>query len=660
MALMLGIDTGGTYTDAVLVEDGNAARLIASAKAPTTHHDLTIGVAAAVGRVLAIAAPVSAEEIAIVSVSTTLATNALVEGHGEPAGLFTFGFSDSELARIGIKEVLDADLIVRFGGGHDAHGDELEPLDTEGLAVAARQLDPLVTAFAVAAQFSVRNPGHEIAAREVIRSVTAKPVTSSHELSARLDGPRRALTAALNARLIGTIARLNLAVGEVLEHRDIRAPIMVVRGDGSLVSADFAARRPIETVLSGPAASVVGALHLASINNGLVVDIGGTTTDVAVIRGGRPAIAESGATVGGHRTMVEAVGIATAGIGGDSEVRIDSRHAEDAIVLGPERAISLSRLALEYPEIHNVLDRQLAALSGQRGHGRLLVSTAGEKRVTDQRERQLLELLAEGPLPVTEATTSGLVSRAARRLRARGLARVATMTPTDAASVVGLLDGVDRDAALKVAMLLARQPSSNGSAVAADPVEFSHMVIERLVRRSAEFVLRTALADDGITLNSGDAAVLDAALGRHHGVASIAVGLSDAVTAIGAPASAYYDSVARMLGVEAIIPEHAEVANAIGAVVGQVRVRRSATITQPTKGQFRVHLVDQPAFGSVDRAQEHARKTLADMVSEDAEAAGASNPELTANWETRTAVVGGREVFVEGTLTVEASGRPRF
>jgi len=109
-----------------------------------------------------------------------------------------------------------------------------------------------------------------------------------------------------------------------------------------------------------------------------------------------------------------------------------------------------------------------------------------------------------------------------------------------------------------------------------------------------------------------------------------------------------------------VVPDHADVANAVGAVVGRVRVRRSATITQPTRGQFRVHLDDQPTFGSVKNARAKATELLEAAALTDAEAAGAATPELTESWEQRVAVVGEKEVFVEGTLTVEAAGRPKF
>ena len=127
-----------------------------------------------------------------------------------------------------------------------------------------------------------------------------------------------------------------------LAARSIAAPLMVVRGDGALVSAAFARQRPIETILSGPAASLVGARHMTGLDNAVVSDIGGTTTDVAVLDHGRPRLDPEGATVGGFRTMVEAVAMRTFGLGGDSEVALEDGALNPKILLGPRRLVPLA------------------------------------------------------------------------------------------------------------------------------------------------------------------------------------------------------------------------------------------------------------------------------------------------------------------------------
>ena len=276
MAYFLGVDTGGTYTDAVIVDEA-ADRVIGSAKSLTTRGDLALGIGRAVDAALA-ESGVSAAEVALVSLSTTLATNALVEGQGGRVALIFVGFDADDLDRGGLTEALKGDPVVRIAGGHTHAGTEAAPLDLAALEIQLRALGPEVMGFAVAARFATRNPAHEITIRDLIRRVTARPVTCSHELSAQLNGPKRALTAVLNARLIGMIDRLVAACESHLAASGIQAPLMVVRGDGALISAAMVRERPIETILSGPAASIVGARWLTGASDALVSDIGGTTT----------------------------------------------------------------------------------------------------------------------------------------------------------------------------------------------------------------------------------------------------------------------------------------------------------------------------------------------------------------------------------------------
>ena len=198
--------------------------------------------------------------------------------------------------------------MIYCAGGHDVHGNATA-LDLGPLEQALPELADSVSAFAVCGYFATRNPAHELSVLEMIRQRTHLPVTASHQLSSKLGGPRRALTTLLNARLISLIDRLIEATQGFMAARNIAAPLMVVRGDGALVSAAFARERPIETILSGPAASLVGARHLTGLDDAVVSDIGGTTTDVAVLDKGRPRLDPEGATVGGFRTMVEAVGM---------------------------------------------------------------------------------------------------------------------------------------------------------------------------------------------------------------------------------------------------------------------------------------------------------------------------------------------------------------
>jgi len=354
--LYLGIDTGGTYTDAVLWSESTG--IVAKAKSLTTRHDLAEGIAGAVDAVLSEAA-IEPGAVKLVSMSTTLATNALVEGQGGRVALVMIGFAEADLARDGLSKALGSDPVIFCLGGHDVHGDPRQ-LVLDALVAALPSLANTVSGVAVTSYFAVRNPEHEIAVRDVIRERTGLPVTCSHELSSKLGGPRRALTTLLNARLISMIDRLVNATEGFLARRGIVAPLMVVRGDGALVTAEFARVRPIETILSGPAASLVGARYMTGIDNAVVSDIGGTTTDIAVLDGGRLRLDPEGATVGGLRTMVEAVAMRTFGLGGDSEVSLHERSLASTIVLGPRRLVPLALAAVKHGD---AIQRPQAAIA---------------------------------------------------------------------------------------------------------------------------------------------------------------------------------------------------------------------------------------------------------------------------------------------------------
>jgi N-methylhydantoinase A/oxoprolinase/acetone carboxylase beta subunit len=309
MTVALGIDTGGTYTDAVLV-DHASGEVLAGAKALTTRHDLSVGIGQAVAAAFDGQA-MSPAEVDLVALSTTLATNAIVEGRGSPVCLLLIGYDPALIRQYGFERDLVTRDVVYLRGGHDGTGNEVEPLDEAAAREAILARRDEVEAFAVSGYFGVRNPAHELRVRALVEELTALPVTCGHELTTRLNAVRRATTTALNARLIPLLRELIATVRRTLDEQGITAPLMVVKGDGSLVRAEWAMQRPIETILSGPAASVVGAWHLAGRRDVWVVDVGGTTTDIAVLHDGRPRLNPEGAQVGEWRTMVEAVDVHT-------------------------------------------------------------------------------------------------------------------------------------------------------------------------------------------------------------------------------------------------------------------------------------------------------------------------------------------------------------
>jgi N-methylhydantoinase A/oxoprolinase/acetone carboxylase beta subunit len=661
----MGVDTGGTYTDAVVLDAQR--RLMARAKALTTPWDLSIGLEAAIRAVLAeLPEGARREHISLVSVSTTLATNAVVENRFSPICTILIGFDEKMVERSGLKRG-GGGVIVCVRGGHDANGEEAEPLDESAVDVAVREFGAQVQAFAVASIFSVRNPSHERRARERIRSGCAKPVTCGYELSSRLDAPKRALTAALNARLTPQIAQLLEALGRVLEREAISAPVMMVKGDGTLMKAEVALEYPVETVLSGPAASVVGAGFLAGLEDFLVADMGGTTTDVAIVVGGRPSVRADGAVVGDWRTMIEAIDVHTCGLGGDSEVHLDR---ERRLAVGPRKAMPLSLLAAQFPEVLSDLRRLAAEDYPSASATQFAFRNPGRDpgEHLDRIERRIWDALGSVPRRLAVVARTGAGFEALRRLVDRGLATFAGFTPSDALHVLGRQQGWSVEAArLGAAILATEERNASGRKERDTPEGICERTYQHVLREAGRIVLESALAHDpGIEAKHGrwgplGALIEDGIAGRRFSrVIDARIRLATPLVAIGAPAAAYFPEVARRLDAQLLVPEHAAVCNAVGAAVGTVSETSEVLVNQPTFKVFRVH---DPA-GSRDYPEAHAAIEDAKRVSRElaiaaARRAGASDPRVETSVTERRANPGSAaEYLAEATVHSRATGRP--
>ncbi|NQT21162.1 MAG: DUF1638 domain-containing protein, partial [Planctomycetes bacterium] len=313
----LGIDAGGTYTDAVLY-DFAADSTLCKGKALTTKWNYTVGIEQA----LAALAPDRLANVDLVAVSTTLATNAIVEGHGQTVGLLVmppYGiFHPSDIPR-------EPKALIQ--GRLEIDGTEISPIDpAEILQIAAEMVRSHdVGAFAVSGYGSTINPEHELAVKKILREETGLSVTCGHELSELLNFRTRADTAVLNARIIPRLEKFLRDVDTSLHRLGLAAPVMVVKGDGSLMSTATARERPIETILSGPAASVARAIRLTGRSHAIVIDVGGTTSDTATVKDGLVRTCPDGAHVGRWKTHVRALDMRTIGLGGDSLISYANR-----------------------------------------------------------------------------------------------------------------------------------------------------------------------------------------------------------------------------------------------------------------------------------------------------------------------------------------------
>jgi N-methylhydantoinase A/oxoprolinase/acetone carboxylase beta subunit len=222
MAYSLGIDTGGTFTDVVLLDPQR--QVVASAKSLTTRFDLAQGIAGALDQL----PQAWLGQVSLVSLSTTLTTNSVVEGKGSPVCVLLAGYDALQVKSSGLVDLLGSEGIVCLPGGHDAGGIASQALDEAASRAAIAQHMGRVSAFAISATFGVRNPAHEVQLRQWVQEMCDVPVTCGHELASSLGAPRRALTAALNARMIFHVKALIESVQRTLAARAIDAPLMVV------------------------------------------------------------------------------------------------------------------------------------------------------------------------------------------------------------------------------------------------------------------------------------------------------------------------------------------------------------------------------------------------------------------------------------------------
>jgi len=649
----LGIDAGGTYTDAVIY-DFEADRVLGKGKGATTKWDFTLGIGEALDQL----DEEMLREVGLVSVSTTLATNAIVEGRGQKVALVVLPpFGRYAKGEIGHEPT----AVVQ--GMLDIEGRELAPIDREEIRRVGRELAGRgdIGGFAVSGFAGTVNPAHELAVKDVLREETGLTVTCGHELSVLLDFQTRARTAVLNARIIPELARFLAETEGTLQRRGITGPMMVVKGDGTLMSAAVARERPVETILSGPAASVAGATYLTGREEATVVDMGGTTTDTAKLSAGKVRTCVGGTWIGGWRTHVRALEMRTVGLGGDSLVGYEKRE----LVIGPRRVGPISWAGSKWEGTSRALaylERNLDAFDVST-RGMEIVGLAGWKDRFEptEDERKILSLLGERPFSVSELAeriggTHWTLLRL-DRLEAHHAVQRCGLTPTDVLHARGEFDRWDRDAAERICAMFAR--------IAGVPAEvFIEDVIERVIRRLAVEVLKKQIDGEAEADDLEECAVcgvlVDKILGGGAGDYAVKVELRHPVIGIGAPVHCFLGRAARRLGAEVIIPADADVANAIGAITSKVEITRGVEIRPDERGRFAVEGVrGAPVFRKLGEAHAFAVEALGRMVREEGRAAGTEETQVEIGHEDHILpAADGTELFLRRTVTARLRGAP--
>ena len=322
--MRIGLDVGGTHTDAVLMGSNG---IIATAKVVTDHEHLLNSVLSALEKVMRDADHLGIEAVTL---STTLTTNALLEGKADRVGVLV-----SAGPGIDPKHFCIGDAYFVIDGSIDHRGLEQEPLDNDQLDHAVKSCKKAgIRAYAVATKFSTRNPAQELLMEASIGG-DADVITAGHRLSGSLNFPRRVTTAYFNSAVSRQFNDFALAIKNGIAELGLNTTISVLKADGGTMPLATSCVAPVQSILSGPAASIMGIAALCPItSDAVILDIGGTSTDIAIFAKGLPLLEQEGISLRGNPTFVRSLKTMSIALGGDSTLRVH----EGRLSVGPDRS----------------------------------------------------------------------------------------------------------------------------------------------------------------------------------------------------------------------------------------------------------------------------------------------------------------------------------
>lgn len=669
MKLGLGIDTGGTYTDAVIY-DFDTDTILETAKVVTVHEDLTISI----NNILESLPHNTLKEVELVSLSTTLATNACVEGKGGRSVLVFIGCDSSTIYKHGHEYGLPADNDMIFlSGGHNLNGEVISVPDWDLLETEVLKYNNRADSFGIVQMWGMRNPEFEKEAKRRIMNLTGKPVVCAHELTGELNFMRRAASTLLNAQLIPLINDFIDAVKSSLARKSINAPLVIVRGDGSLMSEEFAREKPVETLLSGPAASIAGGVKLSGRKDCIIVDMGGTTSDLALVKDSQIRLAEDGATVGGWKTGTKSILIETVGLGGDSLISIDSNGN---LSVGPLRAAPLSWLASRWP---SVIDSIRGLYYSNVKHSRslcefyYLLKNISDNSDYSSEEVKIISALANGPLSITElAEKAGTSIYEIRtdRLEKQGVVMKSSLTPTDLMHVSGDFTGWNKEAAQLGAEIMARRLNTTVDDLVKDVFRIIKKklflnIVSLLINREYPDILPDTISkqlEDLIMIGYRNSE-------ENNGYITCKFTTDLSLVGIGAPIHVFLSDVAKALNAQCVIPDNAPVANAVGAATGNVSVQEIVSIRPRYEvagiSGYDCHSSEVRCFfDDYSKALEWAKSEADRLARKNAAARGASDINIILDISENSAQLPGYEeqnrLHLETLITARAIGKLKW
>lgn len=650
----IGIDTGGTYTDAVIY-DLQSEVVLGRGKAPTTHQKLETGIENALD-----ALPVTLLHTAeFLSLSTTLATNACVEEVGGRAKLILLGVRYETVEEMYIKYGLPSPKEILFFNPNDESWED-------GLRSSLYELDNY-DSVAVVQIFPQKDGGkHEKTASKIIGEYSDITCICGSELFQERNVLRRAAGAILNAQLIPVIKNFINEVKCVLKKKNIDIPIIIVRSDGSVMSLNFAKRHPIETLLCGPAASVMAGLKLARENDALIVDMGGTTTDIAVVEEGIPVLEPSGISIGKWKTFVKGLYVETFGLGGDSAVRFENRK----VYIDNKRVVPLCVLADKYPEVYDELEDLISTTNGNDIHFLhefyLLLHDIEDTDGYSDREHRLCRALKDGPLILSKAAVScscDPYTLNTTRLEKEGIVIRCGLTPTDIMHIKGDFNRYDNKASKLAAKYFSLCTDYSQEKLCNKVYD---LVEEKLYCNIVKLLWKREVPSK----NDKEDKIWDEAVKLSYkmakcdtlGMCKMSFKTKAAFIGIGAPIHIFLERVAKLLGTKVVIPEEAPQANALGAVLGNVTASYKMEINLNYENGNEGYVISDTNdfFETYEEARTSAENIVRSHVENIMLLKGAGNYTVRITSKQIRPVIDGKEVFYGEILTATAAGKPDF
>lgn len=567
--IVIGIDTGGTYTDGVAV-DMATDTLIAKAKVKTTHQDLSIGIEKCIESLDIM--PL-ADSVFTVCLSTTLATNYVVEGKTARTGLITMdGYRMAEFPKV----YRNVDVC----GSVDYAGNVLADIEEEQIRTTLKEMQGEIDALVISGYLCVRNPKLELKIKKLAMEYLDVPIICAHELSMSLGFMERTATAVLNAQLLPVIKDLISKTRKALKRNGIEAQLMIIKGDGTMMEEEEALQRPVETILSGPAASINGGAFLSGENDALFVDMGGTTTDIAYMKEGNVEITDDGAMINGWRTKVKAADVHTFGLGGDSRLNLFS----DELEFGPLKAMPICYAAHVYGayryELYHDWKKDIFISGFHPAEGLILNTGELEQSKQDLLAWKVISLLQDGPHTIAYIASHLDYKERILGIGAllkKGVVRVISLTPTDLMHITGDFQEWDTEAAELFLSILATEKGIRQK-------DLLDELIENFLDQLAMAIIKSSVEFEGMYHKEIEHDWVKRLFSHKRDGSRFCFVLNKNIIALGAPAKCWITRLEKRLNTKVIVPNEYEVANAVGVAKGEIKVKCQMLIRHDASG----------------------------------------------------------------------------